>query len=80
MDGVPDSTHPLDKASPVGSDGAMLHETMAPPELETPTGVIACPVYRLRPLTPKVIDGATSLTVKVIVVEEEPAELFAYTV
>ena len=53
---------------------------MVPPLFEAARGVIATPTVKVNEEGVKVMDGATSLTVSVMVVEFEPAELLAHTV
>ena len=65
---------------PEGSDGETLHDTMLPPLFVAVTDVMAVPVTRFNVEGVNVMDGATSLTVKVMLNESEPAELLAQTV
>jgi hypothetical protein len=53
---------------------------MLPPLFEAVTDVMALPVTRFNVEGVNVIEGATSLTVKVMLNESEPAELLAQTV
>ena len=77
--GVPERVHVLESERPEGNDGESLQETIVPPLFETLRDVMAVPTTRFNEEGVKVIDGATSFTVSVIVVEPEPAELFAQT-
>ena len=70
----------FERERPEGREGETLHETMLPPLFEAVMGVMAAPMARINEAGENVMDGATSLTVSVMVVEPEPAELFAYTV
>ena len=70
----------MESERPEGSDGETLQDTMLPPLFETLTDVMAVPVTRFNVEGVNVMDGATSLTVKVMLNESEPAELFAQTV
>ena len=72
--------HVLESERPEGSDGETLHETMLPPLFVAVTDVMAVPVTRFNEEGVNVMDGATSLTVKVMLNESEPAELLAQTV
>ena len=72
--------HVLERERPVGREGETLHETMVPPLFEAVMDVMAVPVTRFNVEGVNVMDGATSLTVKVMLNESEPAELFAQTV
>ena len=72
--------HVLERERPAGSEGDSLQETMVPPLFEAARGVIATPTVKVNEEGVKVMDGATSLTVSVMVVEFEPAELLAHTV
>ena len=72
--------HVLERERPKGRDGETLHETMLPPLFEAVMGVMAAPMARINDEGVKVMDGETSLTVSVMVVEPEPAELLAHTV
>ena len=53
---------------------------MLPPLFEALTDVIALPVKRVKEVGVNVIEGATSLTVRVMMVKLEPAELLAQMV
>ena len=70
----------MESERPEGSDGETLQDTMLPPLFETLTDVMALPVTRFNVEGVNVIEGATSFTAKVIVVEPEPAELLAHIV
>ena len=70
----------MESEIPEGSDGETLQDTMLPPLFETLTDVMALPVTRFNVEGVNVIEGATSLTVKVMLNESEPAELLAHTV
>ena len=70
----------MESERPEGSDGEALQETMLPPLFEAVTDVMALPVTRFNVEGVNVIEGATSLTVKVMLNESEPAELLAQTV
>ena len=72
--------HVLERERPVGREGETLHETMLPPLFEAVMDVMAVPVTRFNVEGVNVMDGATSLTVSVMVVEPDPAELLAHTV
>ena len=78
--GVPERTHVLESESPEGRDGETLQETMVPPLFEALTGVMVMPIVRFNGEGENVMEGATSFVVKVMVVDAEPAELFAQTV
>lgn len=78
--GVPESTHVLESERPEGSEGDSLQDTIVPPLFEALTDVMAAPTTRLNEEGVNVMDGATSFTVSVIVVEPDPAELFAHMV
>ena len=78
--GVPERTHVLESESPEGRDGETLQETMVPPLFETPMDVMAVPTARVKKEGENVMEGAMSFVAKVMVVEAEPAELFAQTV
>ena len=70
----------LESESPEGRDGETLHETMVPPVFETLMDVMGVPTARVKEEGENVMEGATSFVVKVMVVDAEPAELFAHTV
>ena len=57
-----------------------MQETMVPPLFETLMEVMAVPTARVKEEGENVMEGATSIVVKVMVVEAEPAELFDQTV
>ena len=78
--GVPERTHVLESESPEGRDGETLQETMDPPLFEALTGVMVMPIVRFNEEGENVMEGAMSFVVNVMVVDAEPAELFAHTV
>tara|TARA_B100000212_G_C27030459_1_gene387080 strand:- start:70 stop:231 length:162 start_codon:yes stop_codon:yes gene_type:complete len=53
---------------------------MVPPVFETLMDVMGVPTARVKEEGENVMEGATSFVVKVMVVDAEPAELFAHTV
>ena len=78
--GVPERTHVLESERPAGRDGETLQDTMVPPLFETLMDVMAVPTASVKKEGENVMEGAMSFVVKVMVVDAEPAELFAHTV
>ena len=70
----------LESESPAGRDGETLQDTMVPPLFETLMDVMAVPTASVKKEGENVMEGAMSFVVKVMVVDAEPAELFAHTV